>query len=91
MIAETDTLRLAPGVVLRQDKARGQWTLLGPERVLVLDELALEVVRACLQAGGTVGAGIDRLAGEFQAPRAEIAADVLELLQDMRERGFVSA
>ncbi|HYH38338.1 MAG TPA: pyrroloquinoline quinone biosynthesis peptide chaperone PqqD [Azospirillum sp.] len=90
MIAETDTLRLAPGVMLRQDRTREQWTLLGPERVLVLDDLALEVVRACVQGGGSVGAGIDRLAEEFQAPRAEIAGDVLELLQDMRERGFLA-
>jgi len=88
-IGESDTLRLAPGVILRHDRARDQWTLLGPERVLVLDELALEVVRACVQAGVTVSAGIDQLATDFAAPRAEIATDVLELLQDMRERGFV--
>lgn len=90
MIAEADTVRLAPGVMLRHDRTRGQWTLLGPERVLVLDDLALEVVRACVQGGGTVAAGIDRLAAEFQAPRPEIASDVLELLQNMRDRGFVA-
>lgn len=90
MIAEADTLRLAPGVVLREDRARQRWTLLGPERVLVLDDLALEVVRACVGAGGDVGNGIDRLATDFQAPRTEIAGDVLDLLQDMRERGFLA-
>ena len=91
MTSETDRLRLAPGVILRHDRARDQWTLLGPERVLVLDELALEVVRACVQAGTTVGAGIDHLAADFAAPRADIATDVLELLQDMRDRGFVQS
>jgi len=90
MIAESDTVRLAPGVMLRHDRARDQWTLLGPERVLVLDEQALEVMRACVQSGGTVAEGIDRLAEAFAAPRDEISADVLELLQDMRDRGFLA-
>ncbi|HYG90168.1 MAG TPA: pyrroloquinoline quinone biosynthesis peptide chaperone PqqD [Azospirillum sp.] len=91
MITEADTARLAPGVLLRHDRTRDQWTLLDPERVLVLDELALEVVRACVQSGSTVGTGIGRLAADFQASRTEISGDVLELLQDMRERGFVAA
>ncbi len=89
MITESSRARLAPGVMLRQDRARGQWTLLGPERVLVLDEQALEVVRACVEAGGTVGDGVDRLAEAFDAPRGEIAGDVIEMLDDMRERGWI--
>jgi pyrroloquinoline quinone biosynthesis protein D len=82
--------RLAPGVMLRHDPARDQWMLLGPERVVVLDETALEVVRACVGAATPVGEGIDRLAEAFDAPRDAIAADVLDLLSDLRLRGFVA-
>lgn len=88
--AETARARLAPGVVLRQDKARGVWTLQGPERVLVLDDAALAVVRAATQPPGrTLAEAVDALAAEFDAPREELASDALELVADMRDRGFV--
>ncbi|HYG90689.1 MAG TPA: pyrroloquinoline quinone biosynthesis peptide chaperone PqqD [Azospirillum sp.] len=90
-ITEQDRVRLAPGVVLRHDRTRDQWTLLGPERVLVLDEVALDVVRTCTAEDATVGTGIDCLAAQFSAPRNEIAGDVLELLRTMRERGFIAS
>ncbi|HYH17924.1 MAG TPA: pyrroloquinoline quinone biosynthesis peptide chaperone PqqD [Azospirillum sp.] len=90
-ITEEDTVRLAPGVMLRHDRTRGQWTLLAPERVLVLDEVALDVVRACTGDAASVGAGIDRLAAQFEAPRAEIADDVLDLLRTLRDRGFITS
>ncbi|MGQ9367657.1 pyrroloquinoline quinone biosynthesis peptide chaperone PqqD [Azospirillum sp. A39] len=97
-VAEDDRVRLAPGVVLRHDRTRDQWVLLGPERIVVLDEPSLETVRACAAdangkgggtVGGTVGEGIDRLAAAFDAPRDDIAGDVLELLEDLRNRGFL--
>lgn len=89
-ITEDRVARLAPGVLLRQDRARNQWMLLGPERVIVLDEPALAVVRACTGGSATVAEGITELATLYDAPRDEIATDALELLEDLRDRGFVS-
>ncbi|QCO16134.1 PqqD family peptide modification chaperone [Azospirillum brasilense] len=95
-VTEEDRVRLAPGVMLRQDRVRGHWQLLGPERVLILDEVALEVVRAVTarpqadQPPATVGTAIAALAAQFDAPREEIAADVLELLGDMITKGFLT-
>ncbi|MDR6774374.1 pyrroloquinoline quinone biosynthesis peptide chaperone PqqD [Azospirillum sp. BE72] len=89
-IGEADRLRLAPGVMLRNDRRRGEWMLMAPERLLVLDEMALAVVRACVGAEvADVAAGIDRLTTEYDAPRAEVAADVLEMLTDLRNKGYV--
>jgi pyrroloquinoline quinone biosynthesis protein D len=89
-IGESDRLRLAPGVMLRNDRRRGEWMLMAPERLLVLDEMALAVVRACVGAEvADVAAGIDRLTTEYDAPRAEVAADVLEMLTDLRNKGYV--
>lgn len=89
-VDEAARARLAPGVVLRQDKTRGYWTLQGPERVLVLDEIALAVFRAAIQTPDrTLAEAINALAVEFDAPRGELAGDVLELVADMRDRGFV--
>lgn len=90
-LTEEDRVRLAPGVMLRQDRVRGHWQLLGPERVLILDEVALDVVRAATaQPPVTVGAAIGTLSTQFDAPREEIAADVLELLGDMIAKGFLT-
>ncbi|GLR78317.1 pyrroloquinoline quinone biosynthesis peptide chaperone PqqD (plasmid) [Azospirillum oryzae] len=89
-LTETDRLRLAPGVMLRNDRRREQWMLMGPERLLVLDEMALAIVRACVGPEiADVAAGIDRLTVEYDAPRTEVAADVLEMLTDLRNKGYV--
>ncbi|MBP2291142.1 pyrroloquinoline quinone biosynthesis peptide chaperone PqqD [Azospirillum rugosum] len=89
-VGEDDRVRLAPGVMLRQDRVRNHWQLLGPERVLVLDDIALEVVRATTGQPVTVREAIDALAAQFDAPRAEIAADVREVLADMIAKGFLT-
>lgn len=80
--------RLPRGVKLREDKARGRWVLMAPERMLVPDETALEVLKL-LDGARTLDALVDLLAERFAAPRAEIADDVSALLQDLAERGVV--
>ena len=89
-VAEDDRVRLAPGVMLRLDKVRNHWQLLGPERVLILDEVALDVVRAATSKPVTVREAIDDLARQFDAPREDIASDVLDVLTDMIARGFLT-
>lgn len=90
-VAEGDRVRLAPGVMLRHDRTRGEWMLMAPERVLTLDDTALAIVRACTGPDApTVGAAIDALADEYDAPRAEIGGDVLELLADLRLKGYLA-
>ncbi len=91
LIDEAARVRLAAGVMLRHDRRRGQWMLMAPERLLVLDDMALAVLRACTGAEDDVGGAIDRLAAEYDAARGEIAADVLDLLNDLRNKGYVVA
>jgi pyrroloquinoline quinone biosynthesis protein D len=80
--------RLPRGVKLREDKARGRWVLMAPERMLVPDETALEVLKL-LDGARTLDVLVDLLAERFAAPRAEIADDVATMLQDLAERGVV--
>lgn len=83
--------RLARGMKLRQDQAReGRWVVLGPERMFVPDEIALEVLRL-VDGARSLGAIVDALAEKFQAPRVEILADVREMLGDLVGRGVVVA
>jgi pyrroloquinoline quinone biosynthesis protein D len=91
-------LRIAPGSVprlprhakLRYDEARRRWTLLAPERVFVPDEIALEILRRC-DGAATVDGIVDALAAKFAAPREEVARDVLEMLQDLADKGVIAA
>lgn len=80
--------RLGRGVRLKDDKTRGQWVLLAPERVLVPDEPALEVLQQ-LDGTRTVKQIADALAAEYDAPSEVILRDSLAMLQDLADKGFI--
>ena len=82
--------RFAPGHRLREDKARGRWVVMGPERMFVPDEIALAVLQE-VDGSRSLTAIIDALAARFAAPRAEIATDVTALLVDLAARGVIRA
>lgn len=86
----TSRPRLAAGMRLREDKARGQWVVLGPERVFVLEETALAVLRL-VDGERSIEEMVAELAAIYDAPRDVIAADVTDLLQDLADRGVVTA
>lgn len=81
--------RLGRGMRLREDRARGQWVVLGPERMFVPDEIALEVLRL-VDGRRSVDAMVDDLAARFAAPREEIMTDVVALLDDLAAKGVVT-
>jgi pyrroloquinoline quinone biosynthesis protein D len=87
-IGEGSVPRLRRGVRLRFDPARGAWVLLAPERVLVPDEIAIEILQRC-DGKATVGAIVDELSRSFEAERTLIARDVAALLQDLQAKGMV--
>jgi pyrroloquinoline quinone biosynthesis protein D len=89
-IVEASVPRLPRGVRLRYDETRKQWIMLAPERVLVPDEIALEVLQR-VDGKVTVAAISDALASKFQAPRAEVGSDVVQLLQDLADKGMLVA
>jgi pyrroloquinoline quinone biosynthesis protein D len=81
--------RLARGVRLRLDHVSGKHLLLRPERGFELRGSALEVVRL-FEAAPTVDGIIDALAsGHAGVTRAEIAADVTRLLDELATRGLI--
>ena len=82
--------KLARGMKLREDKTRAQWVVLGPERMFVPDEIALEVIRL-LDGTRSLAAIADTLAARYAAPRDEILADVASLLDDLAAKGVVTA
>ena len=86
---ESAAPRLADGVRLKFDEVRGQWVVLAPERVIVPDETAVEVLRRC-DGETTLSAIIDALAASYDASRGEIAQDVGDLIAELRDKGVLS-
>ena len=80
-VDESSRLAFERGVRLQFDRNRDAWTLMAPEKVVVLDDIAHAIVEASLTAPVSVAEAIDALAASFEAPRDEIAGDVVNLLQ----------
>jgi pyrroloquinoline quinone biosynthesis protein D len=74
---------------LKFDDTRQRWVLLAPERVLAPDEIAVEILQLC-DGARSVAEMIDLLAQKYQADRATIGADVIAMLQDLADKGFLS-
>jgi pyrroloquinoline quinone biosynthesis protein D len=88
-VADAAVPALARGVRLRFDKARDTWVLLAPEKVLMPDQIAVEILKRC-DGKATVAAIVDDLTATFGAERAQISADVLVFLQDLADKGMVT-
>ena len=80
--------RLARGVRLHEDKARGGFVLLAPERVLNANGTAVAVLRLC-DGERTVAGVVDALAAQFAVDRARIDVEVKALLSDLAAKRMV--
>ena len=74
---------------LKFDETRQRWVILAPERVLAPDDIAVEVLQLC-DGIRSVEAMIDQLAAKYVADREAIAADVIAMLQDLADKGFLA-
>jgi pyrroloquinoline quinone biosynthesis protein D len=91
LIIEAGTKPALPRhIKLRHDAGRGRWLILAPERVFEPDDVAVEVLRRC-DGAKTVDEITAELAVEYNAPPADIKADVISMLQDLADRGVVKA
>lgn len=74
---------------LKFDEVRQRWVILAPERVLAPDDIAVEILQLC-DGARSVADIIDLLAAKYAAPRDAIGADVIAMLQDLADRGFLT-
>lgn len=87
-VSEASIPKLARGVQFRFDETRQRWVLLVPERVLAPDDIAVEILKLC-DGLKPVGAMADEFAVKYVAPREEILGDVVAMLQDLADSGFL--
>ena len=84
-VERTSVLRFAPHARFRFDEVRKAWVVLAPERLLLPDEQAVEILQL-IDGQRTVDAVIDELAGRYETPREIIAADLVKMLQDLLDK-----
>jgi pyrroloquinoline quinone biosynthesis protein D len=78
-------LRFAPHAKFRFDEVRQAWIVLAPERLLLPDEQAVEILQL-VDGERAVDGVIDELARRYEAPREVIATDVVKMLQDLVDK-----
>ena len=76
------------GFRLRHDAVRDAWVILAPERLFLLDEPAVEVLKL-VDGARSVPEIVDALAAKFNAPRETIAADAEAMLHDLAIKGAI--
>jgi pyrroloquinoline quinone biosynthesis protein D len=74
---------------LKFDETRQRWVILAPERVLAPDEIAVEILQLC-DGVRSVEQMIDHLAAKYAADREAIGTDVIAMLQDLADKGFLT-
>jgi pyrroloquinoline quinone biosynthesis protein D len=75
-------------IKLRHDPGRGRWIILAPERVFEPDDTAVEVLKLC-DGQRTVQAIAEQLATDYNAPLLEIQGDIVQLVQDLADKGVL--
>jgi pyrroloquinoline quinone biosynthesis protein D len=75
-------------IKLRHDTVRDCWTILAPERVFSPDPIALAVLQLC-DGHRTVDHIAQELTRSYGAPKPQILSDIVDMLQDLVDKGVV--
>lgn len=89
IISAASKPHLSRSFKLQHDKARDRWIIQGPERVFSPDAVAVAVLRLC-DGRRTVAEVAADLALRYTAPKEQILADIVSMLQDLADKGVVS-
>ncbi len=90
MISGDSRLRLAPKARLRFDRKSSRYMLLYPERGLVLNPTAADVLQRCT-GERTVRSIVEELAQKYGHQPPAVEQEVMDFLRTMADRGLVQA
>ncbi|MEP4246616.1 pyrroloquinoline quinone biosynthesis peptide chaperone PqqD [Tateyamaria sp.] len=88
MIAQDTIPVILRGVRLHEDKVRGGWVLLAPERTINLDPIGLAILNE-IDGECSLGKLVSVLAAKYQAPAEQIEGDVTDFLTGLVDRRFL--
>ena len=77
-------------VKLRYNKPRDEWVILAPERLVKLDNIAVEILKL-IDGMRNVNEISKNLSEKFSAPEEVILKDVNNLLQTLADKGFITS
>jgi pyrroloquinoline quinone biosynthesis protein D len=89
IVTPTSRPAIARHVKLKFDEMRQRWLILAPERLLTPSDTAVAVLQLC-DGQRPVDAVASALASEFDAPQHAILADILPVLQDLADKGYLT-
>ena len=87
-ISENVKPKFPKHVKFRHNKARDEWGILAPERLVKLDQVAVEVLKL-VDGQNSVIQISEQLSKKFNAPRETITKDVIVMLQELSDKGFI--
>ena len=87
-ISENVKPKFPKHVKFRHNKARDEWVILAPERLVKLDQVAVEVLKL-VDGQNSVNQISEQLSKKFNAPRETITKDVIVMLQELSDKGFI--
>jgi pyrroloquinoline quinone biosynthesis protein D len=90
MVTRDSVPALRRGIRRHFDATRKAHVLLGPERVIVLDEIAFAITE-CFDARRSVGEISGMLATRFESDAAVVEPDVLAFVAELVEKGLAVA
>ncbi|MGH1418161.1 MAG: pyrroloquinoline quinone biosynthesis peptide chaperone PqqD [Hyphomicrobiaceae bacterium] len=90
IVDATTAPKMPRHIKLRHDTGRDRWLILAPERVFDPDEISVAVLKLC-NGERTVEAIADQLSIDYQAPKDVILSDIIEMLQDLADKGVVQS
>jgi pyrroloquinoline quinone biosynthesis protein D len=90
IIRQASAPKLPRHVKLRHDAARDRWLILAPERVFTPDAIAVAVLRLC-DGVRSLEAIAAELAQTYNAPKEQILADITPMIQELADKGVVTA
>jgi pyrroloquinoline quinone biosynthesis protein D len=90
IVTPTSRPALARHVKFTFDDVRQRWLILAPERLLTPSDTAVAVLKLC-DGQTPVDQVASVLASEFEAPQQTILADIIPVLQDLADKGYLKA
>jgi len=88
MVSTESRPRLARKARLRFDRKTGRYMLLYPEKGMVLNPTAADVLQLCT-GDHTVAAIIERLAEKYGRTSPDVEREVVDFLEAMEHRGLL--
>ena len=89
LLLKNETIPIIPSHVrFEYNEVRKEWVLLAPERALYTDPIAIEVLKKC-DGKISIQLIVEDLAKKYKAPVEKIIKDIITMLQDLADKGFL--